>query len=50
MFINVRENMVYKILSTTCTIGNIITEERETTSYVCKYYKLFKLSMDTCIK
>jgi len=36
VFINLRESMVHKILSTTCTNGNTF-EERETTFYVCKY-------------
>lgn len=43
VFINVRESMVHKILSTTCTNGNTIIEERKTTFYVCEYihYKLY---------
>lgn len=37
MLINIRENMVLKVFSTTCTDGNTIVEERETTVYICKY-------------
>lgn len=37
MLINIRENMVLKVFSTTCTDGNTIIEERETAIYICEY-------------